>query len=628
MTLPIRRPVPSLMLRRCRLALLLPVLLFDSGFAARADAPRATLQKVKRATVYLQVKTPGGAVYEGTGFFADEPGLIVTNAHVLGMLEPNSRRPLQVDVVVNSGEADSQTLRGQVLGVDRGTDLGVLRVQAKALPEPLKFGTAKDLTETQEVFIFGFPFGKQLGKNITVSKSSVSSLRKSANGTLVKIQVNGGMNPGNSGGPVTDTEGQVIGVAVSGIKNSAINFAIPSDHVRFFLDGRPEYTTREAAYKDGEQIKLPLLVHLNDPLGRMKKVAVEVWAGPAGKPRPSSLKEPEPMPGDSAKQTVTLAYDKKGSARGVIALPALSDPKQVYWIRPVLTNARGETRWISAAGQALHMLLERKPILLKYQPAPGKQLFVDLTSNAALRFRDDSGEEHSIQSNMKVLLREFSAKEAPENGGARFLLRFQSIAAGFFLDKQLVKGDADTKEIFKNTIQLALNVEMDGDGNPIVAKQDMARVSRPTREAVSDMGDQVLQSLKVMTAPLSGDELRPLQTWKTQRLLEVGPLGMALPVQADIRYTFLGVRERAGKTQAVLSIHGVLRGQRGDGSNVGGTVDGTLMIAPETGQVVEGVATLKVDMDLPMGKRLVKANGELVVNLKRGATPPPAPKKK
>jgi S1-C subfamily serine protease len=65
--------------------------------------------------------------------------------------------------------------------------------------------------------VFGFPFGKQLGKNITVSKTSVSSLRKKPNGTLQDIQVNGGMHPGNSGGPVVDAMGQVVGVATLGV---------------------------------------------------------------------------------------------------------------------------------------------------------------------------------------------------------------------------------------------------------------------------------------------------------------------------------------------------------------------------------------------------------------------------
>ena len=54
------------------------------------------------------MKLPDGNAVEGTGFLTDEPGLVLTNAHVLGMLDPDSRRPLQVDVTLNSGETDSR----------------------------------------------------------------------------------------------------------------------------------------------------------------------------------------------------------------------------------------------------------------------------------------------------------------------------------------------------------------------------------------------------------------------------------------------------------------------------------------------------------------------------------------
>lgn len=66
------------------------------------------------------------------------------------------------------------------------------------------------LTEVQRVYIFGFPKGSALGKEITVSESSVSSLRKDSEGSLSQIQVNGGMQPGNSGGPVVDAGGAVL----------------------------------------------------------------------------------------------------------------------------------------------------------------------------------------------------------------------------------------------------------------------------------------------------------------------------------------------------------------------------------------------------------------------------------
>jgi S1-C subfamily serine protease len=81
-----------------------------------------------------------------------------------------------------------------------------------------------------------------------VAKSSVSSLRRDRD-VLKQVQVNGGMHPGNSGGPVIDTDGQVIGVAVSGIKSTQIHFAVPAEQVRAFLNGRLDVLAREPAYR-------------------------------------------------------------------------------------------------------------------------------------------------------------------------------------------------------------------------------------------------------------------------------------------------------------------------------------------------------------------------------------------
>src|SRR5262249_20087611 len=112
-------------------------------------------------------------------------------------------------------------------------DLAVLSLQGdlSRLPPPLPVASAAELTELQNVYIFGLPFGTQLGKAITVSKSSVSALRRSG-GVLKQVQVNGGMNPGNSGGPVTDARGVVVGVSVAGITGTQINFAVPGDFIR------------------------------------------------------------------------------------------------------------------------------------------------------------------------------------------------------------------------------------------------------------------------------------------------------------------------------------------------------------------------------------------------------------
>lgn len=191
------------------------------------------VKKVKQSTTYLRVTLPGGEVAQGSGFFAIERGLVITNAHVVGLLRSNNL-PRRVEVVVHSGEAGEMKLAGTVVGLDRENDLVVLRVQGdlSRLPPLLPVVSAAELVETQNVYIFGFPFGAQLGKNITVSASSISSLRRGDNGVLKQVQVNGGMNPGNSGGPVTDARGVVIGVSVAGISGTQINFAVPAGFIR------------------------------------------------------------------------------------------------------------------------------------------------------------------------------------------------------------------------------------------------------------------------------------------------------------------------------------------------------------------------------------------------------------
>src|SRR5205807_1157873 len=102
-------------------------------------------------------------------------------------------------------------------------DLMVLQIDGDLaeLPEPLTLNPDAELSETQTVYVFGFPLGKALGKSITVSKSSISSLRKE-NGELKEIQLNGGINEGNSGGPIVNEKGEVLGVAVGGVGGTTI----------------------------------------------------------------------------------------------------------------------------------------------------------------------------------------------------------------------------------------------------------------------------------------------------------------------------------------------------------------------------------------------------------------------
>jgi hypothetical protein len=593
--------------------------------SAQADAARldpGTLKKVKQATVHLRVQLPDGNTAEGTGFLTDEPGLVLTNAHVLGMLAPESRRPERVDVTLNSGEPDSRTVPGRVLGVDRGTDLGLLRIDAKDLPPPLPLGSAKDLVETQEVFVFGFPFGQQLGKNITVSRSSVSSLRKSARGRIQQVQVNGGMHPGNSGGPVVDGDGKVIGVAVSAIKSTQINFAVPADYVHTFLMGRFSTLVTEPSYRRGKAVMVPILGELIDPLGRMKHVSLECWVSEEGPARPASDTDPAPLPGDSSKVTVDLTYDHKGIARGELALPPLPSPKHVYWLRPVVIDGAGEKHWLGVQPRRLPGPIDREAAMLEYKPPLGTEDRVLLGSQGSYKLRVNDGDEFAVALNLTALLNEGTEANLTPGGNSRVRFTFNRFNMVVRLNDKPVQQDEELKQIAHDVRFLAADAEVDADGSLRRMHTDLGQVPRATRIPLADIGQQILQSLEALTVPLPNDKLEPQQTWTSQRAFAIGSVGIVIPAVADIKYTYLGTREDDGKRVGVVGLRGSLRGQRGEGKNVAGSMTGSATVSLENGQVLTATTNVKVDMDLQLFRKPAKATGTLNVQLKRSASPP------
>ena len=310
--------------------------------AAPAEITPDLVRMVKKATVLLHVTDAQDQVAEGSGFFAIGQGIIVTNAHVVGMLYPHSKAPSKIDVVLHSGTDKETTLPGTLLGVDRTNDIAVLKVEGN-LPPPLLFGSTDDLVETQKVYIFGFPFGVELGKNITVSESSVSSLRTNAAGELTQIQVNGGMQPGNSGGPVVNSQGLVIGVSVAVIRNTQINFAIPGQIVRSLLAGNILESKSGQPYRASSQVHVPLHYDCLDAYQRIRTFDVDVWTGKPATKRSFSTKQAKTEPGDGPRHPVRLEYSKS-VASGEVALPKPADG-QVAWVQPVVTLPNGFKVW-------------------------------------------------------------------------------------------------------------------------------------------------------------------------------------------------------------------------------------------------------------------------------------------
>jgi serine protease Do len=171
----------------------------------------------------------------GSGIIVDSSGYIMTNAHVV---QGAIRIRLQIPANRTTGKLDvaarrMHTVDARVLGVDRDSDLALIRVDESGLPA-LRFGDSDQLRQGDLVFAVGSPMGLQN----SVSMGVVSAARRavSDDNPILYIQTDASINPGNSGGALVDTNGLLVGmntfiVSRSG-GNEGIGFAIPSNVVR------------------------------------------------------------------------------------------------------------------------------------------------------------------------------------------------------------------------------------------------------------------------------------------------------------------------------------------------------------------------------------------------------------
>jgi S1-C subfamily serine protease len=204
--------------------------------ASDAQHRPEVIERGKKATAFVQVVTSEGRA-TGSGFCIDRSGLFITNAHVV---EGAADGQGQVWLVVDIGRKSQRRLRSRVLKADPAFDLALLRVDGGGDLTSLELGEDDSLIETTPVITFGFPFGEKLKvgeeayPEITVIASRITSLRQ-AKGRLEFIQVDNQLNPGNSGGPVLDETGRLIGVAVATVRGAGINLAISVGRLSEFL---------------------------------------------------------------------------------------------------------------------------------------------------------------------------------------------------------------------------------------------------------------------------------------------------------------------------------------------------------------------------------------------------------
>ncbi len=193
----------------------------------------------------------GGPTGEGvgSGFVVSPTGEIATNAHVVTSGTGGAIKPAG-EVFVGFG--DHNQVPARIVGFDPFTDVALLKVDPSGLRlRPLKLGSSGDLRVGAPVVAIGSPFGEDRSLSagiISATGRAIQSLTGFA--TTGAIQTDAAVNQGNSGGPLLDAGGRVLGInsqiASSNGSGSGVGFAVPVDAVRRSLDqlrthGRPKY---------------------------------------------------------------------------------------------------------------------------------------------------------------------------------------------------------------------------------------------------------------------------------------------------------------------------------------------------------------------------------------------------
>jgi serine protease Do len=202
---------------------------------------KAVVQIFVRSYVAADESNSGGQLLttqnsSGSGIIMSPDGYILTNAHVV-----KGAHSLKVQLNVRAeAEAHAQGIKGlnrpltgTLVGVDRETDLAVIKIDERHLPY-LEFGDSNSLKQGQLVLALGNPLG--LDNSVSLGVVSAVARQIKPDDTMVYIQTDAPINPGNSGGPLVDAEGRVMGINTFIYTQSGgsegIGFSIPSNIAR------------------------------------------------------------------------------------------------------------------------------------------------------------------------------------------------------------------------------------------------------------------------------------------------------------------------------------------------------------------------------------------------------------
>ena len=179
---------------------------------------------------------PEGWLGNGTGFFIDRRGYIATNFHVIG-----AAREIEVEFI---RKGIKENHKASVIKADKQSDLAILKItSSNFLPlENLPYNFKTEIADIgTEIFSLGYPMALSLmGTDIKFTDGKISS-KTGFQGSIATYQISVPIQPGNSGGPLFDKDGSIIGLTSAGINRSLnltenVNYAIKSIYLKNLVD--------------------------------------------------------------------------------------------------------------------------------------------------------------------------------------------------------------------------------------------------------------------------------------------------------------------------------------------------------------------------------------------------------
>jgi len=219
----------------------------------------------------LKTLQGGGTAGQGSGFVLDDKGYIATNAHVV---TDGTGKDIKAAKEVYVQFADGNQVRAKVVGFDPNSDVALLKVDPKDLElVPLKLGNTADAQVGEPVVAIGSPFGEEQSLSVGVISATKRNIKALTDFSISDaLQTDAAINHGNSGGPLLDAKGQVIGIN-SQIESSSgggegVGFAVSVDTIEQSLaqlrkNGKANYgyvglSTQSLYPQLANKLKLPV----------------------------------------------------------------------------------------------------------------------------------------------------------------------------------------------------------------------------------------------------------------------------------------------------------------------------------------------------------------------------------